>query len=384
MFLLQLALVLLATRGFGYIIKRLGQPSVLGEVLAGVVLGPSLLGLVPPSQSIKDFAELGVILLMFLAGLETDVHELKTTGLPSFLIAVGGVLLPFLAGPLLAVLFNLPYVTGIMLGTILTATSVSISVQTLLDLGQLRTPQGTTILGAAVIDDIMGIIVLTIVVGLTGGAHVSIFLLVLRMVIYFLFAALVGSRLIGRYLRAAVHLRLKEALLSFTLVATLVYAYLAEVSGVAALIGAYLLGVLISRTGFRVRVSQGVETLGYGFLIPMFFASIGLDADLSAIDRGGLLFSLSLVLIAVISKIIGCGLTARVSGFTWRQSLQIGFGMIPRAEVALVIAALALRNAIIDQEMFSSVVLLVIATTVMTPLLLKLSFSREMKARAQV
>ncbi len=382
MFLLQLALVLVVTRGFGYLIKRLGQPSVLGEVLAGVMLVPSLFGLVPPSQSIKDLAELGVILLMFLAGLETDVHELKTTGVPSFLIAVGGVLLPFLAGPLLAMLFHFPPATGIMLGAVLTATSVSISVQTLLDIGQLRTPQGTTILGAAVIDDILGIIVLTIVVGLTGGPQNSVPLLLLRMLLYFLLAASLGSRLIGKYLRAAVHLRLKEALLSFTLIATLVYAYLAEVSGVAALIGAYLLGVLISRTGFRMRVGQGVEALGYGFLIPMFFASIGLDADLGAIGSTGLLFSLILVFLAVLTKIIGCGLTARVTGFNWQQSLQIGLGMIPRAEVALVIAALALRNGMIVQEIYSSVVLLVIATTVLTPPLLKLSFASEVESHA--
>lgn len=382
MFLLQLALVLLATRGFGYLVKRLGQPSVLGEVLAGVVLGPSLLSLVPPSQSIKDLAELGVILLMFLAGLETDVHELKTTGVPSFLIAIGGVLLPFLAGPLLAMLFHFPPAAGIMLGAVLTATSVSISVQTLLDIGQLRTPQGTTILGAAVIDDILGIIVLTIVVGVTGGPQNSVPLLLLRMLLYFLLAASLGSRLIGKYLRAAVHLRLKEALLSFTLIATLIYAYLAEVSGVAALIGAYLLGVLISRTGFRTRVSQGVEALGYGLLIPMFFAGIGLDADLRAIDGTGLFFSLILVFLAVLTKIVGCGLTARLTGFNWRQSLQIGLGMIPRAEVALVIAALALRNGMVDQEIYSSVVLLVIATTVLTPPLLKLSFASEIEPQA--
>lgn len=383
MFLLHLALVLLATKGCGLLVKRLGQPAVLGEVLAGIIIGPSLLNLVPPSQSIKDLAEIGVILLMFLAGLETDLRELKATGLASSLIAAGGVVLPFVCGPAIAWLFGFPLIQGIMLGTILTATSVSISVQTLLDLGFLKSPQGMTILGAAIIDDILGIIVLTLVVGLTGEAHESVLLLIGKMTLYFVLAIIIGMRFTGRLLSLAVRIRLKEALLGVTLAVALIFAFLAEEAGVAAITGAYLFGVLISRTAFKPRISERVETLGYGFFIPMFFASIGLDANLHTFDRHGLLFSSAFVAIAVVSKVVGCGLTSRATGFNWRQSLQIGFGMIPRAEVALVIAALAAKGGLITPGMFSSVVVLVVATTVITPPLLKLAFSQEPKLGQQ-
>lgn len=379
MFLLNLALILLATKCGGLLVKRLGQPSVLGEVLAGIIIGPSLLGLVAPSQGLKDLAELGVILLMFIAGLETDIHELKATGFASTMIACGGVLLPFLTGPLIAKLFGFSMAQGIILGTILTATSVSISVQTLLDLGFLKSKQGMAILGAAVIDDILGIIVLTVVIGVTGQGHDSVLLLILKMLLYFLLATVIGIRFTGKILALAVRIRLKESLLGVTLAVAFIFAYVAEISGVAAITGAYLFGVLISRTGFKARISERVEILGYGFLIPMFFAGIGLEANLHTFDNQGLLFSLAFIAVAILSKIVGCGLTSRMIGFNWRQSMQIGFGMIPRAEVALVIASLALKNDLINQSMFSSVVLLVVVTTVVTPPLLKLVFSNEPK-----
>lgn len=377
MFLLEIMFALLLTKLAGMAVKRFGQPSVLGEVLAGILLGPSLLGLIHPSETILDLAEIGVILLMFIAGLETDLGELMMAGVPSTVIALGGVVLPFVAGPVLARIFGFTLIQGIMLGTILTATSVSISVQTLLDIGHLKSRQGTTILGAAIIDDILGIIVLTLVIGVTGGGQGSVLLLILKMVLYFMAAIIIGVRFTGNLLSFAVRIRLKEALLSITLAVTFLFAYLAEMSGVAAITGAYLFGALISRTGYKSRISERVEIVAYSFFIPIFFVSIGLQANMRTFDSSALIFALVFVAFAVATKVVGCGLTSRLMGFNWRQSLQVGIGMIPRAEVALVIASLALSTGVINQGMFSSVVLLVVVTTLITPPLLKAAFASE-------
>ena len=355
-------------------VKRMGQPAVLGEVLAGLLLGPSVLGLVQSTETIISLAEIGVVLLMFIAGLETDLHELKRTGVPATIIALGGVAMPLFLCPLVAYAFGLTLSEGIMLGTILTATSVSISVQTLLDMGYLRSLEGTTILGAAIIDDILGIIVLTLVIGVTGQGTGSLLGLILRMALFFLFIVALGRQFNAMVMRLALRVKLRESLLGITLAAVFLFAYLAEISGVAAVTGAYIFGALISRTNYKIRISERVGVISYAFFVPVFFASIGLRANLRTFNVQALSFSVALILVAVFTKIIGCGLTARITGFSWRQSLQIGVGMIPRAEVALVIASLALARRSISDATFASVVLLVVVTTILTPPLLKWSF----------
>ena len=376
--------------------NRMGQPSVFGEILAGLVLGPTLFnvlgwpmfaqganaGSVPLSTIIGDLADVGVVLLMFVAGLETDVVELRRVGKVAFWSAFGGVVLPMAGGAAVAVAFGFPlYWEGIFIGAILTATSVSISAQTLLELGALRSREGSTILGAAVIDDVMGIIVLSLVVAFArasvGGVDTAqIAIVALRITAYFV-VAVVAGRWMTPALRWASRLPVAQGLLAGALVLAFVYAWAAEYLGaVAAITGAYIAGVLIARTEFKKELDAGIHPLTYSIFVPVFFISIGLQANGRELGARAA-FTIVLVLVAIAAKAIGCGLFARLFGFNGRESLRVGLGMISRGEVGLIVAGYGLANGLIDRDVFSASVIMVLATTMVTPPLLRMVFPRR-------
>jgi Kef-type K+ transport system membrane component KefB len=372
---------------------------VFGEILAGLILGPTVLNVLgwpifaAPEPGalhsapdllavIRDLADVGVILLMFVAGLETDLAEMRRVGKVAFWAAFGGVVLPMAGGIAVAALFGLPlYWEGLFIGTILTATSVSISAQTLMEIGALRSREGATILGAAVIDDVMGIVVLSFVVAFarassTGVDLAGVVLVVVRMVAYFVLAAAAG-RLLLPLLRWAGRLPVTQALLSAALVIALIYAWAAEYAGgVAAITGAYVAGVLLAQTPFKHQIDAGIHPLTYSIFVPLFFIGIGLQANGRQLGES-VAFTAALVIVAIVSKAIGSGLCSRLLGFSTAESTRVGVGMISRGEVGLIVAGYGLANSLISQQVFSASVVMVLATTMVTPPLLKLAFPRR-------
>ena len=402
--LLLLSLIIAAAKLAGAAANRMGQPAVFGEILMGLLLGPTLLDvlgwrvfggpLLVPGQIeagpplidiVRDFAEVGVILLMFIAGLETDLEQMRRVGKVAFWSAAGGVVLPMAAGAFTAAAFGMPlFWEGIFIGTILTATSVSISAQTLLELGVLRSKEGMTILGAAVIDDVMGIIVLSLVVALAqaGGqaGFGGVVIIVARMCLFFVFA-LLGGRYLGALLRWADTLGVSQGLLGMVVVIAFLYAWAAEYLGsIAAITGSYLAGVLFTKTLFKERIDAGIHPLTYSVFVPVFFISIGLRANGRELGNQ-VAFTIALVAVAVAAKALGCGLLARFFGFSRLESTRVGLGMISRGEVGLIVAGYGLSHNLIGRDVFSASVIVVLVTTMLTPPLLRLAFPRVQKRR---
>jgi Na+:H+ antiporter len=404
--LLLLAIIVSAAKLAGALANRLGQPAVFGEILAGLVLGPTVFnvlgwplfaaageagagesaGLLPV---LRDLAEIGVVLLMFVAGLETDVAELRRVGKVAFWSAFGGVVLPLFGGAAVAVAFGFPlYWEGIFIGSILTATSVSISAQTLIELGALRSAEGATILGAAVIDDVMGIIVLSLVVAFArasadGVDLVQIAMVAVRIGAFFIIAVL-ASRWLPHVFRWASALSVSQGVLATAIVMAFLYSWAAEYLGaVAAITGAYVAGVLIAQTEFKKQVDAGVHPLTYSMFVPAFFIGIGLQANGRELGERAA-FTIMLVVVAIVTKAVGCGLFARLFGFTTKQSIRVGAGMISRGEVGLIVAGYGLANGLIGREVFSASVIMVLVTTMVTPPMLRLLFPRQHGPTAMV
>lgn len=378
-FLLILAVILLSTKVFGLISERVHMPQVVGALLAGVVLGPSVLGLVEETDFLLKTSEIGVILLMFMAGLDTDLEELKKTGLASFVIALIGVVVPLIAGTGLYLVFfpdmgePLHMLKALFIGVVLTATSVSITVETLREMGRLKGKVGTAILGAAIIDDIMGIIVLTLVSAMTDPTVQPIAVLG-RILAFFILVVIVGF-VMYRLFRAITnewsnHRRIAIYALSFCLILSFVAEHY---FGIADITGAYFAGlILCNLLEAREYINKKVNILAYMFFSPVFFASMGIKTELDGMTGSLLIFSFALLAVAIITKIIGCGLGAKLMGFNWSDSLSIGLGMVSRGEVALIVAQKGAQVGLIDSSLFPPIVLVVIVTTLITPILLKL------------
>ncbi len=404
--LLLLSLIVVAAKLAGAAANRLGQPAVFGEILAGLLLGPTLFnilgwniflpgndpshGVAPASllAIIRDLAEVGVVLLMFIAGMETNLHEVRRVGATAFWAAVGGVVLPFAGGAAVASAFGLPlWWEGIFIGTILTATSVSISAQTLLELGALRTREGSTILGAAVIDDVLGILILSVVVAFARSEGAidagEIGLVVIRMVGFFGLAVW-SRRWLTPLAAGADRLGVSQGLLAVVIAVALFYAWAAEaLGGVAAITGSYIAGLLFAQTPYKTRIDEGIHPVTYSILVPVFFISIGLQANGRELgDQVGL--TVILALVAIAAKLVGSGLFARLSGFNTRESVRVGVGMISRGEVGLIVAGYGLDHGIIGSDVFSASVVMVLATTMVTPPLLRAVFPRSPEAVARV
>ncbi|WCN36330.1 cation:proton antiporter [Aneurinibacillus uraniidurans] len=376
MLVLTLALILIASKIAGDVSVRLGQPSVLGKLVIGIVLGPAMLGWIHDTEILHEISQIGVILLMFIAGLETDVDEFKRSGKASTYVGMAGILLPLGAGYLAGLFMNYSSLQALFLGLLLSATSVSISVQALKEMGSLNTKEGVTILGAAVIDDIVVIIALAFLMSMAGG-EVSLSMVIGKKVAFFAIAILVGWKIVPWVLKKFAPLRVTESVVSAGLIICFTFAYMAEYAGIAAIIGAYIAGVAISVTDYKHEVFEKVETISYSIFVPVFFTSIGIAVEFSGLgDQIGLIVGLSVL--AIVTKLFGGALGAKLAGFQWRSSMGIGSAMVSRGEVALIIAGIGLEANLLSTELFSILVVVVLVTTIVTPPMMKLFFMNKM------
>lgn len=371
--LLPLALILIGARLVGRLSQRLGMPAVLGELLAGLILGPSLLGWVHSGEVLNAVAGIGVLLLMFIAGLETDVSALQQVGKPSSYAAIAGVILPFIGGVAVGMAFGLGAATSLFLGTALTATSVSVSVQTLRELGRLQSKEGLIILGAAIIDDVLGILVLSVVLAMAGQGG-SPLLAIGKLVLFFPLALLVGRVVVAPLVHWIYQHHAREAGFALILALVLIYAWAAEaLGGLAAITGAYIAGVLVARLPeAREWVVDGASVMGYGLFVPVFFVTVGLATDVRNVMLAPGL-AVAVIVVAVATKAGAAAWGARRGGCSRGEARSVGAGMIARGEVALVMATLGLSNGLLNETTFTVVVLMTLVTTLLTPLLLKLA-----------
>ena len=390
-FLLDLALILLSTKVLGLITRKFQMPQVVGALLAGLILGPAMLNILSETDFIIQLSELGVIVLMFNAGLESDLEELKKTGKASFIIALLGVIIPLIGGFAIAHFYAIPelsegtsgtvFLQNIFIGIILTATSVSITVETLKEMGKLNTSAGTAILGAAIIDDILGIIALTVISSLTDTS-VKVGFVLMKIAGFFIFAIIVGFisyKIFKAWSNYENRDRRRFIIASF--VFCLLLSYISEeVFNVADITGAFIAGLVLSNIDRKEFISNRLNIVSYALLSPVFFASIGLKIVLPEMDFNIVMFAVLLTIIAVLTKIVGAGIGARLCKFSPRESYQIGVGMVSRGEVALIVASKGAALGLISTAMLGPVVIVVVVTTIIAPILLKLAF-REKKER---
>lgn len=387
-FLMDLALILLSTKLLGLFTQKFQMPQVVGALLAGLLLGPAGLNILTETGFLAQLSELGVIVLMFSAGMGTDIQELKRSGKSGFLVALCGVLVPLAMGTGLAwwgtwagLIADGGFLEEIFVGTILTATSVSITVETLKEMGKLDTKVGNTILAAALIDDVLGLIALTIVSSVAGGDE-SLILVLVKIALFFVFALGAGYAAL-RLFRSMMERNHERNLRRYPVLAfvlCLLMAYCAEeFFGVADITGAYAAGLVISCTPKATYIQSKYEPLSYLLLTPIFFASIGINVTVGNLTGTMAVFSVLLLAVSVLSKLVGCGLGARFCGFDGRESLQVGVGMVCRGEVALIVANRGLALGVLSSAMMTPVIITVIGGTILTPILLKLVFKAAPK-----
>lgn len=380
----DLAIIIVFAKFLGLLARRLRAPQVVGEIIAGLLIGPSILGLVQQTDFLAQMAEIGVILLMFSAGLETDLKELLKTGPVALLIACAGVFVPLVGGTLLYMGFygsapwgSEQFFMAVFIGVIMTATSVSITVQALKELGKLKGKVGTTILSAAIIDDVIGIIVLTFVVGVKNPDS-NPGQVVISTVLFFVIVLVVGFllyKLFNSFDERYPHTR-RIPILGLAL--CFFFAYIAEkYFGIADITGAYVAGIILCSIKDSSYIAHETDTNSYMLFGPVFFASIGLKTSIDNIDGSILLFSVCFVIVALICKIIGCGLVAKICKFNFSDSLKIGVGMMTRGEVALIVAQKGLSVELLSPAYFTAVILLIIVSSISTPIILKLLYAKD-------
>jgi Kef-type K+ transport system membrane component KefB len=368
-FLLALAIIVIAAKLSGYASTRLGQPAVVGELLAGLILGPTLLDMLHwpfftdehLAESIGHLAELGVLFLMFIAGLEVDLDAMLEAGRPATLAGVLGVIVPVGLGLLAALPFGFDAAGALFVGV-------------------LRSRVGIALLSAAVVDDILVILFLSLATALVdgggGGGALVVAGVLGRMLAFLALSFWLGRMLIPRLGELADRMPISEGLLALVIVIIALYGWAAEVlGGVAAITGAFLAGLIFARTHFRDHIEERMHSLAYAWLVPIFFVSIGLEANARELGASGIPFALTLIGVALVSKIVGSGLGARLGGFSTMDALRIGVGMSSRGEVGLIVATVGLGAGLITQSAFASVVIMVLVTTLVTPILLRALYS---------
>ena len=396
---LLIALALIFSRFFGYLFSRFKQPAVIGEILAGILLGAVslllfngtshtffFLNLTTPtlnylSMEFDFLAEIGILFLMFISGLSTNLGQLKSMGKASSFVATGGVIIPLILGTLVSMLFGFQQQDSIIMGLVLVATSVGVTVRTLMDMDMLDSNAGTTILGGAVIDDVFGIMLLAFVVGTDPVLYIGV-----KIVLFFCLFLYLGLKFIDRILGLGEKILLPKAFLSIALSIFLIYSFFADRFGISGIIGAFIAGLLIGHSLKSRKIIDDVQSLGYGFFIPLFFVWVGAQLFIGMTDDASSLgivwlFAIIIILIGIIGKIIGCSLGAKIAGMTKKESLQIGIGMIPRMELALIIISTAISKDLLSTKSIAHqflvvTVLLTVVTTLITPLLIKLVFKK--------
>ncbi|MDD3225091.1 MAG: cation:proton antiporter [Clostridium sp.] len=382
--LLDITLILVSTKIGGSISKKFKMPEVLGALIAGVILGPLILNLVQYDNNLKLLSNLGVIFLMFLAGIETNVDDLKKAGFTSFVIAISGVIVPLILGTLCAYMFFSNFYENLFIGVILTATSVSITVETLTEMGKLNSRSGINILGAAVIDDVLGLILISVVIALASGsssynanANLSILFTLIK-ILLFCTISIISILYLPKYINKFFKfIKPGKTFLSYAIALGLILAYIAEILGIAAITGAYIAGVFLSCVMHKEYLKRNIKSISSGFLSPIFFASVGIEANLKGLNSKVIVITLIMFIIAVLGKVIGCGFAARILKMNKSEAIQIGIGMISRGEVAIITANIGLQKHIISEEVFLPTLMVVILTTIITPILLKLSFTHK-------
>ena len=389
---LLLSIILLSAKLAGYLSVRLGQPSVLGELLVGILLGPSVidmlhLSFIDPAiaHTIAELGELGVLLLMFIAGLELHLDELTKNTRVAALGGFLGVLVPTALGWGTGRLFGLDNNTAIFLGLTLGATSVSISAQTLMELKVLRSRVGLSLLGAAVFDDILVILFLSIFLAVAAGTGniAGVLWILVRMIAFLALSVAFGLWVLPWMMRRVAHLPISQGVLTLALVVMLAYGLTAELlGGMAAITGAFIAGLMMARSGERERVEHGVHALAYGLFVPIFFINIGLSVNARSLQVEMIWFTLAIILIAVIGKWVGAGIGARLGGLNVRESVQLGAGMVSRGEVGLIVASVGINEGLVGSDQFSAIVGMVLVTTLVTPPILRALFT-ENKPKTQ-
>ena len=389
-YLLDIALILISTKILGLLTRRIQLPQVVGALIAGLLLGPACFGVLQETDFIKNIAEIGVIVLMFAAGLETDVQELKKTGLASFIIALLGVIVPLVGGYFVSTIYNpvtdqQTMLQNIFVGVVLTATSVSITVETLKELGKLSTKTGNAILGAALIDDVLGIIALTVISSF-AGSDVSLWVILLKILGFFIFCGVVAFLFI-KFVNPWIN-KYKKDLRRFVILAfafCLLMSFAAEYFFcVSDITGAFVAGLILSNNKKTSYMLNRFDTVSYVLLSPVFFASVGLKVTFSNMSATVVVLTVLLLVVAILSKMIGCGLGAKICKYTNLQSVKIGIGMISRGEVALIVATKGMSMGLMKDEFFAPLVLVVVATTIVTPILLKLAYKYQASREADV
>lgn len=396
-YLLVLAAILLTTKLLGLFSRWVRLPQVLGALVAGVILGPVVNAIVGWStgdgffsqaagsdQLFGMLSELGVIVLMFGAGLETDVQEMKKCGKASLIIAVIGVVTPLIFGAGASYFFiddpnsQERLLKSIFIGVVLTATSVSITVETLKELGKLNTPASNAILGAAIIDDVLGIIALTIITSFKSK-DVNIWFVLIKIVLFFIFAAILGFIMLKIYKWMNKHTSRdsrRHVIIAFAY--CLVSSFVAEVFfGVADITGAYVAGLVLSMTNRKRYLVNRFSTLSYMLLSPIFFACIGLTIEMPELTVSLLVFAILITIVAVATKLFGCALGGKICGYSTKECFQIGAGMISRGEVALIVAKKGESCGLMDPKLFGPLVIVVVLTTIIAPIILKILFAKD-------
>ncbi|MCL2070970.1 MAG: cation:proton antiporter [Oscillospiraceae bacterium] len=380
--LFDFALILVATKLLGMFSRKMHLPQVVGALFAGILLGPAALGIIAPNEVLTVLAQVGVILLMFSAGLETDLNQIRRTLKPAIAVAFLGVLLPLGGGFAVGALFGQSTLNSVFIGVILTATSVSITVETLQEMGKLNTRVGATIMGAAVVDDILGLIILSAIMGFGAGDAITdgvastitaVGITLLKVCGFFVFALVFGYCIRKLLTLLEVRLGHKKRVPILALAFCFFFAYSAEWFGVADIIGAYFAGLALCNSPAEKYIEDKCSVLSFMFFSPIFFVSIGLMTSFKGLNTALILFTAALLLVAVATKLAGCGLGALLCKIPKRESLQIGVGMISRGEVAIIVAAKGIAIGLMDIELFSGVIVVVIVTTLITPVLMKLA-----------
>ena len=385
-FLKDLAIIILSAKIFGIVAKKFKAPQVVGEIIAGLIVGNCLLGLVQESDFISGIAEIGVIMLMFEAGLGTNMKKLKETGVKATIIACAGVFVPLILGAILYMSFygfssygTEEFTKALFIGAIMTATSVSITVAALKEMGKLSSTVGTTIMSAAIIDDVIGIIVLTMVLGLRDTTQ-NPGMVIVKSVLFFVIAAVSGVVVYRVFAWLDTRYEHTRRITIASLAYCLAMAYVAEkYFGIADITGAYVAGIVLCNLADASYIERRVDISSYMVFAPVFFAGIGLKTSFDSMNSTLLVFSIAFVIVALLGKLVGCGLASKALKFDWSDSLKIGLGMMTRGEVALIVTNKGLEAGIISNEYFSAVILLIIISSISTPLLLKAVYNKDEK-----
>ncbi|MBP9041429.1 MAG: cation:proton antiporter [Anaerolineaceae bacterium] len=390
-----LTIILVSAKLAGYLSRRLGQPSVFGELLIGVLLSPSLLnithlGFITSEHldaTIHELGEIGVLLLMFLAGLELHIKDLTRNRRVAMFAGILGVLLPVGLGILFGEILDMPFDHALFLGLTLGATSVSISAQVLIELKVLRTKTGLGLLGAAVFDDILVILLLSTAVAILsgGGSLWQVLWVFAKMVIFLVLSAAIGIWVLPRMVRLTGKLSISQGLTTFAIVILLGYGLAAElIGGMAAITGTFMAGLMFSRTPEKAVIENNLRSLAYAFFVPIFFVSIGLNVNLKELSWDSAWVFAIISIIAILGKIIGAGSGALISKFSPREALQLGIGMVSRGEVGLIIANIGVSSGYLSEEMLTIIVGMILVTTLVTPPMLRWSFKKSRAEKTEV